>query len=241
MTVNRSQYSLIKYQQKNKKRKFFIKPKICLGICLVICLLICLFFYREPLFNQQLLIQNLTEKHPCCTEIIFLSLFTILTILGIPGTILVFVGGSIFGLTWGTFWSVLGATMGALGAFLIARYFLHDSIAKKYSKHKALKKLQTYIKREPFYFILAVRFAPISPFNLVNFLLALTPINWFTYTLATFIGIIPGTLAYTWLGISGMKLLAGENNLSFFLALVFLSLLSCVPLLVKKSRKPSQN
>ncbi|NEQ81179.1 MAG: TVP38/TMEM64 family protein, partial [Moorea sp. SIO2I5] len=57
------------------------------------------------------------------------------------------------------------------------------------------------------------------------------------YTLGTFFGIIPGTLAYTWLGVTGGEALQGGDRLPFFLALSFLGILSALPLLAKGKKK----
>lgn len=79
-----------------------------------------------------------------------------------------------------------------------------------------------------------MRFAPISPFNIVNFLFGLTPIEGYHYTIGTFFGIIPGTIAYTWLGVTGDAAWKGGSRLQFFIALGFLALLSLLPILVKR-------
>ncbi|MBC6418975.1 MAG: TVP38/TMEM64 family protein [Prochloron sp. SP5CPC1] len=145
------------------------------------------------------------RANPCCVTIPFILVYAVVTVIGVPGTILTIAGGLVFGLGWGSLWSVIGATLGAMGSFWAARY-------------------------------LAVRFAPISPFNVVNFLFGLTPIHWVPYSLGTFIGIIPGTLAYTWLGTSGSEALAGGERLPFILALGFLTLLSIIPFLARKKQ-----
>ncbi len=127
-----------------------------------------------------------------------------------------------------------------MGSFWAARYLLHDWIEKRFGAHPALVKFKGAVLDKPFSFVLAVRFAPISPFNVVNFLFGLTPIHWVPYSVGTFIGIIPGTLAYTWLGTSGSEAIAGGDRLPFFLALGFLTLLSIIPFLArKKQRYPS--
>ena len=193
----------------------------------------------KQVFNQMFLVEYL-QANKCCVIIPFIIVYTILTIIGIPGTLLTVAGGIVFGIWWGTLWSVIGATLGALGAFLTARYLLRDFIKQKFKNSKILTKCNQAITTQPINFVLAIRFAPISPFNVVNFLFGLTPIHWLSYTLATFFGIIPGTFAYTWLGTSGVAALDGKNNWSFFLALSFLTLLSIVPFLFKKKSTNQQ-
>jgi uncharacterized membrane protein YdjX (TVP38/TMEM64 family) len=187
--------------------------------------------YFSPLklvFDQNFLVQHL-QNYSCCAVGGFIIVYIILTIVGIPGTILTVAGGIAFGLSWGTFWSVLGATLGAIGAFWTARYLLHNWIEEKFGHHPALAKFKQAVKDQPLAFVLAVRFAPISPFNIVNFLFGLTPIHWIPYALGTFIGIIPGTLAYTWLGVTGAQAWQGGDRLPFFCALGILGLLSILP------------
>ena len=143
----------------------------------------------------------------------------------------------LFGLSWGTFWSVLGATVGALGAFLAARYLLQDWAVERFGKHPLLKRIDGAIARKPLGIVLTLRFAPITPFNLINYLFGLTPIHWFPYTLGTFVGIIPGTLLYTWLGVTGKDAFSGGDRLPFMIALAFLCILSILPPLLMKNDK----
>jgi uncharacterized membrane protein YdjX (TVP38/TMEM64 family) len=85
--------------------------------------------------------------------------------------------------------------------------------------------------------VLTLRFTPISPFNLVNFLFGLTPIELKPYVTGTFFGIIPGTLAYTWLGASGARALRGDGVIQLVLALSLLAILSAMPIWAKRFRQ----
>ena len=216
--------------------KLLKDPKLIVSLFLVGLTVAIFTTPLKQVFNQMALVEYL-QANKCCVVVPFILVYTALTIVGIPGTLLTVAGGIVFGIWWGTLWSVIGATLGALGAFITARYLLRDFIAKKFKNSKILAKCNRAITKQPITFVLTIRFAPISPFNVVNFLFGLTPIHWFSYTVATFFGIIPGTLAYTWLGTSGVAALEGQNNWSFFLALSFLTLLSIVPFLFKKKSK----
>ena len=78
--------------------------------------------------------------------------------------------------------------------------------------------------------MLSVRFAPIFPFNAVNYLFGLTPLHWTTYTLGTALGILPGSLVCSWLGASGERALQQGQLGPFWVALSLLALLSLLPL-----------
>ena len=166
--------------------------------------------------------------------VFFIGSHIIATAVGIPDTILVIVGGSVFGIFWGTVWSVIGATLGAIAAFWLARHLLHDWFKQRFSRSKRLHRLNQMMHHQGLSCVMAIRFTPISPFNVVNFLFGLTSVQLRHYALGTFIGIIPGTFVYTWLGVSGMEALHGESLLPLVVSLSLLALLSAIPIWAKR-------
>lgn len=209
------------------------KPKFWAAIALFFMAFLVTVGPLNVLFDQGFILKHL-QAYKCCAIALFITLYTILTILGMPGTVLTIAGGLAFGLVWGTFWSVIGATIGALGAFWTARYLFRNLAETKFNEYAVLGYLKKAVQHNPLRFVLTLRFVPITPFNLINFLFGLTPIHWFPYTVGTFFGILPGTFAYTWLGVSGLEALQGRDRASFFLALAFLALLSAIPLCWRK-------
>ena len=216
-----------------KLNKLLKNPRFLLAIALFGLLLLCYFTPLKALFDQKFLEQQLQQLGNWAAGL-FVLVYTLATVVGVPGTVLTVAGGAVFGIVWGTFWSVVGATLGAIGAFWVARYLLRDWAEQWLGRHKALGQFNEAVRHKPLTFVLAVRFAPICPFNLVNFLFGLTPIRCLDYAIGTFFGIIPGTLAYTWLGLAGGTALRGGDRFPFFLALGFLTLLSVLPLLAKR-------
>ncbi|MBR8828892.1 MAG: TVP38/TMEM64 family protein [Gomphosphaeria aponina SAG 52.96 = DSM 107014] len=227
-------------KKKTQQLKSSCSPKVSwkstrfwLGLAFAVGVICCFFGPGKVLFQLDFLVEQI-QGSSGGGVMGFIGLYTLLTVMGVPGTILTVAGGVIFGLVWGTFWSVVGATLGAMGAFWTARYLCHDWVESRWGKHQALVKLCQAVKEKPLLFVLAVRFAPISPFNVVNFLFGLTPIHWGIYSLGTLMGIIPGTLVYTWLGVSGNEAWQGGDRFPFFLALAFLALLCAIPLVTGK-------
>lgn len=201
----------------------------------VAILALCIFTPLKTVFNP-ILFKNFIGQYEGYVEILFIAIYTVLTVIGIPGTILTIVGGCLFGVWYGTLISIISATLGALCAFWAARYLFRDSAQRRFSRSKRLTKYQAAVLEQPFYFVLTTRLIPISPFNLVNYLFGLTSINWRDYTFATFIGVIPGSLAYSWIGKSGEMVMEGKDHLSFFFALSFLALLSVIPLVYPRRK-----
>ncbi len=166
----------------------------------------------------------------------FICAHIVANAIGIPGTLLVVVGGAAYGLWWGAIWSVLGATLGAIAAFWLARYLLHDWFKDRFYHHSLFQNLNNTLCANGLACVLAIRFSPVSPFNLVNFAFGLTRVPVQPYALGTLIGIVPGTLAYTWLGVTGADALGGGSLRPLFACLIMLALLSALPLLLRQFR-----
>ena len=216
-----------------RQRTLIKTPRFWVAIALLsLCLLFCL-TPLKALFDHMFLVQQLEslDRWAVCA---FVLVYALATVLGVPGTVLTIAGGAVFGLVWGTFWSVVGATLGAIGAFWVARYLLRNWAERRFGHYKVLQQFHQAVKQTPLTFVLAVRFTPLAPFNVVNFLFGLTPIRSIDYAVGTFFGIIPGTLAYTWLGVTGENVLRGGDRLPFFLALSFLTLLAALPMWAKR-------
>ena len=185
------------------------------------------------LFNPQALLTALCNLGPW-TVPVFLTAHVFATMVGIPGTFLVLVGGAKFGLWWGSLWSLMGATGGAIAAFGVARYLLHDWFRGRFAKHPVYRNLDKVMDTHSFNCVLAVRFAPLSPFNLVNFLFGLTSVPVGAYSVGTLVGIAPGTVAYTWIGLAGLDAIRGQGLWPLTLAVGFLGLLSVVPIYLRQ-------
>ena len=164
----------------------------------------------------------------------FMGLHIFATVVGVPGVILTMVGGICFGLVWGSLWSLFGATLGAIAAFGLARYWMHGWFNRNCGHYALLQSLNRMVRDRPLWFVLTVRFAPISPFNLLNFLFGLTKISLQPYTLGTFFGIIPGVIIYTWFGHAGYMALQGQGWIPLVLAGSALATLSAIPLLLRR-------
>lgn len=188
------------------------------------------------LWNQDALAMLLHQAGPWKVGV-FITAHIIATAIGVPGTILVLVGGAVFGLVLGTIWSVIGATLGAIAAFGLARYLFHDWFKERFSHHPRFQGLNRMIHRQGLRCVMTIRFAPISPFNVVNFLFGLTTVRLEAYAIGTLVGIIPGTLLYTWLGVSGMQALQGKSLIPLIVCLSLLALLSAIPVWVQRSQQ----
>lgn len=173
--------------------------------------------------------------------VIYVLLFAIGTIVFLPGSLFALAGGALFGPVWGAILNLLGATMGASFAFLIARYLAGDWVARKSGGH--LKRLVDGVEKEGWRFVAFVRLVPLFPFNLTNYALGLTRIGFWPYVLASFICMAPGAIAFSWLGYAGQGALSGDASAIRYglYALGLLAAIAFVPRLVRRKRKGGTN
>lgn len=209
-----------------RKRYFWLL--VLLGLSLAFC-----FRHLALLFNPPALMEALSSLGPW-TVPVFLAAHILATMVGIPGSLLVIVGGARFGLWWGSLWSLIGATAGATAAFWVSRYLLQGWFRQRFAKHKLYRNIDQVIDTHSFNCVLAVRFAPLSPFNLVNFLFGLTSVPVSAFFLGTLVGIAPGTVAYTWIGLAGLDAIQGKGLWPLTWAMSFLAVLSIVPILLRR-------
>ncbi|MEP6685547.1 MAG: TVP38/TMEM64 family protein [Verrucomicrobiota bacterium] len=134
---------------------------------------------------------------------IFIAVYAAATVLLAPGLILTIGAGFAFGL-WKGFLAVsAGATLGAALAFLVARFVARDRIEAMAKGNEKFRKIDKAIGKQGAKLIFLLRLSPVIPFNLSNYLYGLTSVKFWPYVLASWIGMMPGTLLYVYLGTVG--------------------------------------
>ena len=170
----------------------------------------------------------------------FLFVYAIGVLFFFPGSILTLTGGAMFGPVLGTFINLTGATLGAIGAFLISRYVGSRWIEKKIGGK--LAKLQNGVETQGWRFVAFVRLVPLFPFNFLNYALGLTRIKLVHYITASYICMLPGAIAYTYLGYAGREAIAGAQDLvqKILFAIGFLGAVVFLPRLVGRLRQKTR-
>lgn len=204
-----------------------------LGLALVVAIAFAL-AWRDR-FDAAAL-QAWVEGAGAAGPVVFMGLYVVATVLLLPGAVITLAGGALFGPLWGTLWNLTGATVGAALAFLIARHLGADWVARRAGPR--LQRLNEGVASEGWRFVAFVRLVPLFPFNLLNYALGLTRISFLTYLLATWVFMLPGAFAYTWLGHAGREALSGGDGLvrNVTIALSLLAAVALLPRLVRKLR-----
>lgn len=193
------------------------------------------FIYREQ-FDATALEQWVQNAGPA-GPLLFMAIYTIATVFFLPGSVLTLAGGALFGPLLGTFYNLTGATLGAVLAFLVARYLASDWVEQKTGGK--LKQLKQGVEAEGWRFVAFVRLVPLFPFNLLNYALGLTRIRLTHYLIATYLFMLPGAIAYTYLGYAGREAIAGGEGLiqKALLALALLAVVAFLPRLIGQLRR----
>jgi uncharacterized membrane protein YdjX (TVP38/TMEM64 family) len=191
-------------------------------------------FHREIL--QFAALEQELRRFGAWSPILFVLVYSLATVLFVPGSILTVAGGALFGPLWGTLWNLSGATLGATLAFMIARYVGADWVARRAGER--LARLIRGVEEEGWRFVAFVRLVPLFPFNLVNYAFGLTRVSLVEYVIASFVCMAPGAVAYTYLGYAGLEAASGRAGAihKALLALALLAAVAFLPRLVRRLR-----
>ena len=131
--------------------------------------------------------------------IAFIATYILSTVVFIPATILTLGAGVVFGVVWGSLYVFVGATLGAIAAFLIGRYLARDWIGKKIEGNQKFVAIDQAVAHSGFKIVLLARLSPLFPFNLLNYAFGITGVSFKEYALAS-IGMLPATVMYVYIG-----------------------------------------
>jgi uncharacterized membrane protein YdjX (TVP38/TMEM64 family) len=176
--------------------------------------------------------------------IAFSLVYAAATAFMVPASFLTISGGVLFGLAFGTGATVIGATVGASVLFMAARTSIGESLRSIVGPF--LEKMQAGFNEDALSYMFALRLIPAFPFAVVNIAPAILGAKFRDYFITTLFGIIPGTLAYTWIGVAvGDTLRAGGDvdiatlASNFIPAFIALGVVALIPVAYKKIFKKS--
>jgi len=194
----------------------------------------------EALREHRSALNSFVAERAVVAALAFTALYAVTTLLLLPvGTLLSIAGGFLFGITFGTIYVVVGATLGAAGIFLVARTALGDHFRAKAGPF--MQRMEAGFRENAFSYMLVLRLVPLFPFFVVNVAPAFLGVSLRTYVVGTFIGIIPGTLVFILAGAGlgsvfdqgGTLTLQAILTPEIIAGLVGLSLLSLLPVVYK--------
>lgn len=198
----------------------------------------------ETLRAQREALTGFVAANRILASAIFVAVYVLVTTLALPGASWVTIlGGYLFGLAGGAIATTVGATLGATALFVIARYLLADTLRARAGPF--LKKLEAGFRENAISYLLTLRLVPLVPFFIANVAPAFLGARLSTFVWTTAVGIIPGVIAYTWIGAGlGAAFDAGEApDIAAFArelapAFIALAVLAIAPAIYRRVKRP---
>lgn len=142
--------------------------------------------------------------------VLYALVYAVCCVLFVPASILTLGAGALYGLGTGVAIVLAGATLGATLSFLLAKSVLRKRIEKMTAGNAKFAALDKAIAKEGAKIVFLVRLSPVFPFTYINYAFGLTGVRTLPYVLASFVGMIPGTFAYVYLGAAARTAASGE-------------------------------
>ncbi|MEG4118742.1 TVP38/TMEM64 family protein [Microcoleus sp. N9_B4] len=212
--------------------------KLILGIGLAVALIAAsrFFNFQGILTNALESIASLGPWGPAA----FILIYIVATVLFIPGSLLTLGSGVLFGVVGGSVCVSIGSILGATCAFLVGRYLTRDWVSKQIEGNQKFKAIDSAVASEGWKIVLLTRLSPIFPFNLLNYAFGVTQVSLKDYFLASWIGMIPGTVMYVYIGSLAGSLAAlgssGRSRTAAEWALYGIGLVATIALTVYATR-----
>ncbi|MDZ5713168.1 TVP38/TMEM64 family protein [Jeotgalibacillus haloalkalitolerans] len=196
------------------------------SVCLIA---IFLFWFNRTYLNVSPTdIQQWIQSIGWWGPLLFIVIYAFRPIILFPASILSIAGGLAFGAIFGFIYTMIGAVLSAIVAYLIARRFNHSFIKKIQDPRVQL--VTAKMEEKGFLYVLLLRLAPLLNFDLVSYSAGLANVKLKAFTLATIIGILPGTFGYIFLGSS----LAEGDMRVILLGLTFFVVVITIPIIFRK-------
>ncbi|HUP48687.1 MAG TPA: VTT domain-containing protein [Thermoanaerobaculia bacterium] len=144
--------------------------------------------------------------------VLYVIVYAICCVLLIPASALTLGAGAIFGFATGSIIVLIGATLGAAAAFLLARTILRRRVEAMAVSSPRLAAVDRAIAAEGTKVMFLMRLSGFPPFTWINYALGVTGVGFGPYVITTVVGIIPGVIAFTWAGAAGAAALTGSGN-----------------------------
>jgi len=132
--------------------------------------------------------------------VILVAVYILACVLLIPGSLITLGAGFLFGLTTGYIVVAIGSVVGATLSFLIGRTFAREWISKRVMENPKFRAVDEAVGQRGFYIVFLTRLSPLFPFTLLNYFYGITAVKLRDYVVASWIGMIPGTLMYVYFG-----------------------------------------
>ncbi len=184
----------------NKTKKIIFYLIVIISIIMLFIILNKYFKISQKIESILIISLEWIKSFGIFTPIIFGLIYILCTIFLISGAILTMGAGIIFGVIKGSIFVSISSTLGAISSFLIGRYLLRNWVSKKMEKYPKFQAVDAAVAKDGWKIVGLTRLSPLFPFVFLNYAFGLTKISLKDYFLASWIGMMPGTILYVYIG-----------------------------------------
>jgi uncharacterized membrane protein YdjX (TVP38/TMEM64 family) len=156
--------------------------------------------YFLPLASWVSALVDWGRLHPVLGPVIYMFFVVLATVLFLPGSVAMMIGGFLFGFLPGFLFAALALPLGAQGAFEFGRWVARPWVRRKVAHNRRMQAIEAALREQAFMIIVLTRLSLIIPFNLLNYAYGATSVKAATHWMATAVGMLPAVALYVYLG-----------------------------------------
>ena len=179
----------------------------------VVFIVLAVSLYYLPLASWVSALVEWGQQHPVAGPVAYVFFVVLATVLFLPGSVAMMIGGFLFGFLPGFLYALIAIPVGAQCAFEFGRWVAQPWVRRKVADSRRMHAIEAALREEAFVIVVLTRLSLIIPFNLLNYAYGATSVRASTHLLATAIGMLPAVALYVYLGTLARDLgqiLAGE-------------------------------
>jgi uncharacterized membrane protein YdjX (TVP38/TMEM64 family) len=211
------------------KKVSVIRP--LLFLCLIVSVVALQYFHLEQYLDEARL-QQFGAAHRLLLPLLYLAVWTVGPLF-MPGLPITLAGGVLFGPVWGVVYTAIGSTVGAGLVFLVARYLARDWVVGKLTGSR-LTSLDAQVARHGWKIVAFTRLVPVFSYSLLNYAFGLTRISFGSYLAATFVCMLPSTIAFVYFSSNLLDLIHGRISRQLIIGVILVLIVSLIPLIYRK-------
>lgn len=210
------------------KKSSVIRPLIFL--LLIMAVVAMQYFHPEQYLDKERL-RQFGAAYGVLLPLMYLAVWTVGPLF-LPGLPITLAGGVLFGPVWGVVYTALGSTCGAALVFLVARYLARDWVWGKLAGTRLIS-LDEKVARHGWKIVAFTRLVPVFSYSLLNYAFGLTRISFWPYLAATFVCMLPSTIAYVYFSSNLLDLLQGKISPGLIIGVILVVVVSLIPVIYR--------
>ncbi len=189
------------------KEKLNIRIVVLAAVLFTLALFFAVPSVRNRVSSVIVIILEWTQSLGAWAPLVVIALYVVACIFMIPGSPLTIGAGFVFEILFGVIIVSIASTIGACAAFLVGRTVARGWVEEKIVSNPKVAALDEAVGKQGLKIVFLARLSPVIPFAALNYGFSVTKVKLWQYALASWVGMIPGTLLYVYIG-AGLRSLS---------------------------------